>query len=724
VEFVEHSAPANGAERIRFYHRSGMLLCLFYVLGSTDVHSENLIAAGEHPVLVDTETLITPSLDQDEGGEEKAWAESKAMRQMNTSVLHVGMLPWWRSSGPGMAQDLSALGGVGGEEVVAAEWQGMETDNLERRVVTGRLPRKGNVPFAPGQEANPALHVEEITAGFREMYKFLLSHRDALLESNSPFDELARAPMRLVFRDTSTYFSILKNSMDASLLRDGAERSIHLELLSRVLLVSDSNARFVPFLKAEKQSLTDLDIPFFTIHPQSRAMDPGHGQTIENCFLQAGYESVRERLRELGDENLEQQVSIIRGSFWAKSATQRSETPSLATGLMAADEHAEPTPDDLLEEAIRIAHQLQQEAIRGDDNSFTWLSVGLQPDAQTYRFGPLGVGLFDGLAGIALFLAAIESVKPGVGFRELAVGTVRPIRRALSSWEKLLSKKSKPFVQTLTLGLTGLGSIIYALTRVGKLLDEEAVLETAQAAAALANLHSFDGDSSLDIFNGRAGAILGLLSLYEIKRDPVLLETAVCFGNRIPKSYEPSTDRIGFAAGPAGLAHALLRLYTATNEQRFLNSAQELMPACWLEQHRGALDVSWRTGCAGIGLAGLDTLAALDRNKAHSTVETALGLCLSASLSGPDQVCSGIAGRLDFLAEAAERGYGSHLLTAARKQAGACIIRAQRNSGFYLHPHLPAGAFLPGFYEGLAGIGYEFLRLAFPGKLPSVLLWS
>jgi type 2 lantibiotic biosynthesis protein LanM len=724
VEFVEHSAPANDVERTRFYHRSGMLLCLFYVLGSTDVHAENLIAAGEHPVLVDSETLITPSLDQDEGGEEKAWAESKARRQMNTSVLHVGMLPWWRPSGPGMAYDLSALGGVGGEEVVAAEWQGIETDNLERRVVTGRLPRKGNVPFGAGQEANLTPYVEEITAGFREMYRFLLLHRDVLLDSNSPFDELARAPMRLVFRDTSTYFSILKNSMDASLLRDGAERSIHLELLSRVLLVSDSNARFVPFLKAEKQSLTDLDIPFFTIHPKSRAMDPGHGQTIENCFMQAGYESVRERLRKLGDQNLEEQVSIIRGSFWAKSATQRSETPSLATGLMTADEHAEPTADDLVEEAIRIAHLLQQQAIRGDDNSFTWLSVTSQPNAQTYQFGPIGAGLFDGLAGIALFLAALESVKPGGGFREFAVGTLVPIRRAMSAWEKLLPKKSKLSVQNPTLGLTGLGSIIYALTRVGKLLEEEAVLETAQTAAGLINLDSFDDDNSLDIFNGRAGAILGLLSLYEIKRDPVLLETAIRFGNRISKCYEPSAGRIGFAAGPAGLAHALFRLYTATNEQRFLNSARELMPVRWLDQDRCSADVSWRTGCTGIGLAELDTLAALDRNKAHSMVETALGWCLTASLSGPDQVCSGIAGRLDFLAEAAERGYGSHLLTAARKQAGGCMIRAQRNSGFYLHPHLPAGAFLPGFYEGLSGIGYEFLRLAFPGKLSSVLLWS
>jgi type 2 lantibiotic biosynthesis protein LanM len=724
VEFVEHSAPANDTERTRFYHRSGMLLCLFYVLGSTDIHAENLIAAGEHPVLVDAETLITPSLDQNENGEANAWAETRAVRQMKASVLHVGMLPWWRSSGEGQAHDLSALGGVGGEEVAAAEWQGIDTDNLERRVVTGKLARKRNVPFGADQEANPTFYAEEVAAGFREMYKLLLEHRGALLENNTPLDELARSPMRLVFRDTSTYFSILKNSVDASLLRDGAERSIHLELLSRVLLVSDSNARFVPFLKAEKQALTNLDIPFFTIRPQSRAMDIDHGEIIENCFTQAGYESVRERLSGLGDQNLEEQIGIIRGSFWAKAATQRAETPKLEIGLSAAVEVPEPSVGDLLEETVHIAQLLQRQAIRGDDNSFTWLSIISQPNTQTYQFGPLGPALFDGLAGIALFMAALESVNPGGGFRQLAIGTLAPIRRALNSCEKLLSRKSKNSLQNPRLGLTGLGSIIYALTRVGQLLGEEAPLEIARAAASLINPDSFDADSSVDVFNGRAGAILGLLSLYEMREDSFLLDTAIRFGHTLSESNASCANGVGFAAGPAGLAYALCRLYTVTSEQCFLNSAQELMPVDCFDEKRDSRDVSWRAGSSGVGLAWLHTLALLDNGRAHSMLQTAVGRCLSASLSGPDQVCSGIAGRLDFLVEASERGYGACLLTAARKQAGWCIHRAKRNSGFYPHPHLPAGAFLPGFYEGLAGIGYEFLRVAFPGKLPSVLLWS
>jgi lantibiotic modifying enzyme len=62
VAFVEHAAPADDLARARFYKRSGMLLCLFYLLESNDVHSENLIAAGEHPMLIDAETLIVPSL--------------------------------------------------------------------------------------------------------------------------------------------------------------------------------------------------------------------------------------------------------------------------------------------------------------------------------------------------------------------------------------------------------------------------------------------------------------------------------------------------------------------------------------------------------------------------------------------------------------------------------------------------------------------------------------
>jgi lantibiotic modifying enzyme len=35
-----------------------------------------------------------------------------------------------------------------------------------------------------------------------------------------------------------------------------------------------------------------------------------------------------------------------------------------------------------------------------------------------------------------------------------------------------------------------------------------------------------------------------------------------------------------------------------------------------------------------------------------------------------------------------------------------------------------ATPFAPGFFRGMAGIGYQLLRLADPNSLPSVLLWG
>ena len=31
---------------------------------------------------------------------------------------------------------------------------------------------------------------------------------------------------------------------------------------------------------------------------------------------------------------------------------------------------------------------------------------------------------------------------------------------------------------------------------------------------------------------------------------------------------------------------------------------------------------------------------------------------------------------------------------------------------------------MPGFFKGLAGVGYQWLRLTYPERLPSVLLWE
>ena len=55
------AAPASTeAEAGRYFRNLGGLCALFQMFGASDLHSENLIAQGVYPVLVDMETILTP----------------------------------------------------------------------------------------------------------------------------------------------------------------------------------------------------------------------------------------------------------------------------------------------------------------------------------------------------------------------------------------------------------------------------------------------------------------------------------------------------------------------------------------------------------------------------------------------------------------------------------------------------------------------------------------
>ncbi len=64
VEFVKAQTCHSSEEVERFYERQGGYLALLYALQATDFHFENLIASGEHPVLIDLESLFHPQAGQ------------------------------------------------------------------------------------------------------------------------------------------------------------------------------------------------------------------------------------------------------------------------------------------------------------------------------------------------------------------------------------------------------------------------------------------------------------------------------------------------------------------------------------------------------------------------------------------------------------------------------------------------------------------------------------
>ncbi len=137
---------------MRFYQRQGGYLALLYALEATDFHFENLIAAGEHPILIDLESLFHPH------SQISMTAADILNRDMVAdSVLHVGLLPqisWGNTQVAGV--DLSGLGGAKGQ---------LTPDKVPKLLQVGtdtmRVERQQTV--IPGSQNRPQLNQGNIS---------------------------------------------------------------------------------------------------------------------------------------------------------------------------------------------------------------------------------------------------------------------------------------------------------------------------------------------------------------------------------------------------------------------------------------------------------------------------------------------------------------------------------------------------------------------------------
>jgi lantibiotic modifying enzyme len=185
MEFVAAQACKSEEEVRRFYERQGAYLALLYALEATDFHSENLIAAGEHPVLLDLEALFHPRV----GGIDLTQAEQLAGNTMNYSVLRVGLLPnriWSNDESVGI--DLSGLGSLPGQLSPRPfpRWEGSGTDEMRLTRKRVEMPGGHNRPTLNGAEVNVLDYTDAILTGFNSVYGSLLKYRDVCFPTKGP----------------------------------------------------------------------------------------------------------------------------------------------------------------------------------------------------------------------------------------------------------------------------------------------------------------------------------------------------------------------------------------------------------------------------------------------------------------------------------------------------------------------------------------------------------
>lgn len=393
--------------------------------------------------------------------------------------------------------------------------------------------------------------------------------------------------------------------------------------------------------------------------------------------------------------------------------------------------------------AEEIAAAIRDHARRARDGNLYWCHPG-EPIAGL-RPTPLGAHLFSGSLGVALFLATYSWIAEDEDFGSLALKSLVPLRREI---HELVGDPEKARGLRHSIGgLSGIGSLVYGLVRIGEALGDSSVVDDGQAAATLLNADRIAADDKLDVMSGSAGAILALLALDRRRPGKTLngltpLEMAVLCADHLMGSraryqgfepvwlYSDEPGPVGFCHGTAGIATALVRLGTRIGDPRLLDAAERslayerslFVPSAgnW-QTSAGAtrLNNSWCKGAPGLALSRISMLGLLDDPLLATELCVALATTGEPNLSTADDLCCGNCGRVDVLLQAARTLGDPDALASASLLAAGMLARA-RGNGFYSMIFRGEVILDLRFFSGLAGIGYTMLRLLATDRIECV----
>ncbi len=749
VEYLAAADCADQAAVARFYVRQGGFLALLHVLQGTDLHYENIIACGEHPVLVDLETLFhhpfrPRSYDHDAG--------ARTEQLLDDSVLRTGLLPgraWGGAAQPGI--NIGGLGNEDGQAVPQATtgFVASGTDEMKLAVKQTFMPKARNLPRVRDQIAPAAQYVEEIVAGFEAMLRFICSQRSSWLSTaaDSPLMMFAADEVRHIVRATTVYAKLLAAATHPDFLRSA---KAHEELL---LLLAESDAQ-VPaaVVQAELADLRCGDVPFFTTRPGSRDLWDGQGGCHGDYFPADCLTTVRSRLAALTGEQLERQIFLVRAALSASAfgtrvsaaaASIAKPTPLPAAAVNSAGQRAR-------EHALNLGERLLRGAIHGPQDA-TW--IGMKFSGETAcEVAPVDAHLYDGQAGIALYLAYLGTALYEPKFSELAAAAAQRVHRSV-----LAAKDGSECG-----GFIGLPSQLYALSHAAAVLDEPRLVRgLAPALAKLQAAAQGEAPVASDVIYGAAGAVLALLSLHSVSGDDAALAAAAQFGRRLLKdavpcagglawpSHAAATPLLGFAHGTAGVYCALTRLAAAVTAQGGFGSlAHDCLRAAAAalvheRAHFDKTEQNWpdlrcgtesarfmRTWCHGAPGVLLSRVAAHAKAPGAAAtplamppavvdeIEAAVRTTLSTE-AAEHSLCHGEVGNLLIVAQAAavlQRRTWQEQLQARLHRLLLSLNAAPPRCGFAF----PDAA--PSLMTGMSGVGYGLLSLAgAPGEFPNVL---
>ena len=242
TEFIDHAACADAEGFARFFRRAGGWLALFHCFAATDMHQENMIACGDHPVPIDLEMILQAGAEERSAEAPEDFAFAAAAEIVSNSVTAVGLLPAYGRSPDNI---VFAVGGMTADWTAKTEvtWDKINSDAMRPAKSNQAAKTSPNLPHVDGRNARFGDHVDDFVEGFEQYANFLLRRGRAAGRSEL-FDGFAGVPVRNVVRATRFYYMLLQRLRNHKTMDDGVIWSAQADFIARRPIGKASIIRF------------------------------------------------------------------------------------------------------------------------------------------------------------------------------------------------------------------------------------------------------------------------------------------------------------------------------------------------------------------------------------------------------------------------------------------------------------------------------------------------
>ena len=164
-ECVQYEGELSNKEAEEYYYKCGQFLSLFYILGTTDMHFENVIVRRTDPCFIDLETMI----------------DAKSVSEFS-NVMQTDFIPGLNNNTV-YDYDYSGVCGSGNiySKTKSISLIDVGTDNMRVSEVESLIKQKKNLVFVNGRKTQIEKYSGIILDGFKDLWQLIEKDKSSFL---------------------------------------------------------------------------------------------------------------------------------------------------------------------------------------------------------------------------------------------------------------------------------------------------------------------------------------------------------------------------------------------------------------------------------------------------------------------------------------------------------------------------------------------------------------